>query len=106
MDSSSSHYCVYAQPVSQESMIFDNQGLQLESANMPVVLECRNLVHQFDGLRALDHLSLEIEGSRVTAIIGPNGAGKTTLFHVLSGLLNPDRGEVRFMNQRIDRMPP
>ena len=41
----------------------------------------------------------------IKAIIGPNGAGKTTLFHLLSGVLSPDAGEVRFKGEPIQGRP-
>lgn len=46
-------------------------------------------------VRALDGVSLEVEGGTVFGIIGPDGAGKTTLFRIMTTLLLPDAGEVR-----------
>jgi len=60
---------------------------------MPI-LEIKNLVKQFDGVQAVDHLSLAIEKGRITGIIGPNGSGKTTLINLLSGIFPVDSGEV------------
>jgi len=48
-----------------------------------------------DDPKVLSDLSLDIPGSKVTAILGPNGTGKTTLLHILLGLLKPYNGEVR-----------
>ncbi len=42
-----------------------------------------------------EDLSLDIQENTVTALLGPNGSGKTTLLHLLLGLLNPDRGNIR-----------
>jgi len=50
----------------------------------------------FDGFRALNSLSLEIERGEMRAIIGPNGAGKTTMMDVITGKTRPDVGEVYF----------
>ena len=41
-------------------------------------------------------VSLEVAPGEIVGLIGPNGAGKTTLFHLISGFLSPDQGEVRF----------
>ncbi|PQP24754.1 ABC transporter permease subunit [Rhodococcus opacus] len=57
-----------------------------------VVLEVRDVVMSFGGLRALDTVSLEARSGEVLGIIGPNGSGKTTLLNVLSGVYRPDKG--------------
>ena len=58
------------------------------------VLETKNLFKHFNGIRAVDELSISIESGKVTSIIGPNGSGKTTLINVLSGMLEIDEGVV------------
>ncbi len=50
----------------------------------------------FDGFKALNNLSLEIQPGELRAIIGPNGAGKTTMMDVITGKLKPDTGTVLF----------
>src|SRR6516164_9036647 len=50
----------------------------------------------FDGFRALNNLSFEVEPGEMRAIIGPNGAGKTTMMDVVTGKTRPDTGEVFF----------
>lgn len=67
-------------------------------------LQVRNLTKHFGGLLALDNLSLNIEQGEIVGLIGPNGAGKTTFFNLLSGVDHPDKGEIIFLNQRIDRI--
>lgn len=58
------------------------------------ILETKNLMKRFNGIHAVDRLSIGIEKGQITGIIGPNGSGKTTLINLLSGVLEIDGGEV------------
>ena len=70
-----------------------------------MILEVRDVVRRFGGVRAVDGASLDVEEGSITALIGPNGAGKSTLFNVVSGFLRAEHGTVRFEGKRIDRSP-
>ncbi len=61
---------------------------------MEPILQVNNLTMDFGGLRALDHLDLEIGQREIVALIGPNGAGKTTFFNCLTGIYPPTEGEM------------
>jgi ABC-2 type transport system ATP-binding protein len=54
----------------------------------------KNLIKQFEDIKAVDDLSLEIEKGELFALLGPNGAGKTTTINILCGLLPPTSGTV------------
>ena len=71
------------------------------------ILETKNLTKRFDGVHAVDHLSIGIKRGEITGIIGPNGSGKTTLINLLSGLLPIDSGEVVIDEvQKLTRILP
>jgi ABC-type branched-subunit amino acid transport system ATPase component len=71
-----------------------------------VTLRWLNLTKSFDGVRIIDDLTLELEAGKVTALVGPNGAGKSSLFNLATGFLAPDKGEIWYKQQRIDRLRP
>lgn len=60
------------------------------------LLAVENVGIRFGGFVALQGVTTEFRPGRVTSIIGPNGAGKSTFFNVLSGVLTPSTGSVRF----------
>jgi branched-chain amino acid transport system ATP-binding protein len=70
------------------------------------LLEVENIRRSFGGLVAVDGVSFEVAAGRIKAIIGPNGAGKTTVFNILSGLLAPDAGRVRFGDTQVTGLKP
>ncbi|MBE0478249.1 ABC transporter ATP-binding protein [Candidatus Aerophobetes bacterium] len=69
------------------------------------MLKVRELEKSFGGIKAIDKCSLRVQIGSITGLIGPNGAGKTTLFNLISGVYKPDRGQIWFMDDRIDGLP-
>lgn len=57
-------------------------------------ISTKNLSKHFDGVRAVDGVSLVFESGKLTGVVGPNGSGKTTLTNLLSGILVSDEGLV------------
>lgn len=58
------------------------------------VLEIRNLIQQFGGLKAVSDFNVRLEPGELVGLIGPNGAGKTTVFNLVSGFYQPTSGEI------------
>ncbi|MGD9971899.1 MAG: ABC transporter ATP-binding protein [Desulfatirhabdiaceae bacterium] len=69
---------------------------------MKPILDVVNLTMDFGGLRALDHLSMQIFQGEIVALIGPNGAGKTTFFNCITGIYNPTEGDVILQSPEAD----
>lgn len=68
--------------------------------------EIKNLSRSFGGLRAVQDVTFSVERNMIKAVIGPNGAGKTTIFNLISGMIQPDEGEVLIDGKAIHRLPP
>ena len=60
------------------------------------ILECRDLTKRYKaGVNVLDKFSIDIPKGRIVGLLGPNGCGKSTLIKLISGLLQPNGGEIR-----------
>ena len=72
----------------------------------PSFLEVKGLTKHFGGLTAVNNVTFQVEKGGVVGLIGPNGAGKTTLLRLITRVLKPDSGEVRFKGKDITRAKP
>ena len=70
------------------------------------LLTLHRVSKSFGGVAAVKDISLTVEAGEILGVMGPNGSGKTTLFNLVSGALVPDRGEVRFLGERMNGLPP
>jgi ABC-type branched-subunit amino acid transport system ATPase component len=70
------------------------------------LLRLSGLSLSFGGLAVLQDLDFEVRQDEIVSVIGPNGAGKTTLFNVISGLYEPESGEILFDGRDIAGMAP
>ena len=72
---------------------------------MPL-LQTRDLVKTFGGLRAVDGVSIDVDERTLTLVIGPNGSGKSTLINLITGFLKADSGKVIFAGEDITNKEP
>ena len=70
---------------------------------MNPLLEARELVKVFPGVRAVDGISFEVEQGQCFGLLGPNGAGKTTTLEMLEGILPPTSGSITCEGRMLDR---
>ena len=69
-------------------------------------LEVEGIRKEFGGITAVDGVSFDVEEGTLTGLIGPNGAGKSTTFNLITGMLDPDGGAVRFNGEDITGFEP
>ena len=72
----------------------------------PSLLSLRDVTKSFGGLLCISGLDLEVKTGEIVSVIGPNGAGKTTLFNLVTGVYEPDSGEIVFDGEPIVGLPP
>jgi len=70
------------------------------------MLHLKEIHVSYGPIEVLKGISLEVEEGAIVCLIGANGAGKTTTLNAVSGLLTPTRGEIEFLGQRVDGLPP
>lgn len=72
---------------------------------MPL-LAVKEVVKDYEGVRALNGVSLQVEKGVIKGLIGPNGAGKSTMFHLISGMEKPTSGKIAFRGVDIAGKEP
>ena len=73
---------------------------------MNKIIELKNISKSFDGEMVLDNISLDIHDNEFITLLGPSGCGKTTTLRIIGGFVYPDQGDVIFMGDRINDVPP
>src|SRR3546814_17500843 len=73
---------------------------------MPSILALSDVHKAFGDTQIIRGVDLELRQGERHAVIGPNGAGKSTVFHLISGLLTPNKGRIRFDGQDIPGASP
>ena len=74
--------------------------------NTEIVLEMRDIVKDFPGLRANDHISLQLHKGEILALLGENGAGKSTLMNILMGIYRADAGQILLRGKPVQIRGP
>ena len=69
-------------------------------------LAIRGLVREYDGVRAVDDVTLTIEQGEIFALLGSSGSGKSTLLRMLAGFETPDAGSITLAGHDIVKLPP
>src|SRR6266511_530918 len=67
------------------------------------MLELTDLSRRFGDVVALDSVSFSVVAGPIVGFVGPNGAGKTTAMRIALGVLEPDRGEIRWRGKPVDQ---
>ena len=73
---------------------------------MQKIIELKNITKPFDGEVVLDRISLDIYDNEFLTLLGPSGCGKTTTLRLIGGFETPDEGDVVFLGERINDLPP
>ena len=74
--------------------------------DMKKIVEIKNITKSFDGEVVLDNINLDIYDNEFITLLGPSGCGKTTLLRIIGGFETPDSGDVIFMGENINGLPP
>ena len=72
-----------------------------DSENGNLILKASDILMQFGGLKAINHVSLQVERGTIHGLIGPNGSGKSTMMNVLTGIYQPTAGEIDFQGKTV-----
>ena len=73
---------------------------------MKKIVELKNVTKSFDGEMVLDHINLDIYDNEFLTLLGPSGCGKTTTLRIIGGFESADEGDVIFMGENINDVPP
>ena len=66
-----------------------------------MLLKVKNVSKRFDGVIALDGCSFDVKEGEILGLIGPNGSGKTTMFNLISGIFDPDNGQIELKGEDV-----
>jgi tungstate transport system ATP-binding protein len=73
-----------------------------EKKDLSVILQVEKIEKTYRNVEALKDVSISLQGNKIIVLLGVNGAGKSTLMRIISGLENPDNGQILFNNQKMN----
>ena len=83
-----------------------DKGMSAYADTASPVLRCVGITKFFGGVRALAGVSIDLFAGQIVGLVGDNGAGKSTFIKILSGLLQPDSGQIWFDEHLIHNLTP
>ena len=76
-----------------------------EEMQSDLLLDARGLVKAYGGRRVVSNVNITVHRGEVVGLLGPNGAGKTTSFYMITGLIQPDEGNIFFKGFDVSAQP-
>ena len=83
----------------------ENMAVPEMDEKSDLLMEATDLVKAYGGRRVVNQVSLNVKRGEVVGLLGPNGAGKTTSFYMVTGLIQPDSGCVKFKGLDVTKQP-
>jgi len=77
-----------------------------EQWGMNKIIELKNITKSFDGEVVLNGINLDVYDNEFLTLLGPSGCGKTTMLRIIGGFAEADEGDVMFLGERINDVPP
>ncbi len=69
------------------------------------LLDVQNISKAYGGVKPASNVTFRLQRGHIHALIGPNGAGKSTMINMLTGVVTPDQGSIRFLGQELSGQP-
>ncbi len=83
----------------------EEQMIGTEQQDSDLLMEAKGLMKAYRGRRVVKSVSINVRRGEVVGLLGPNGAGKTTSFYMITGLIQPDEGQIMFKGMDISHEP-
>ena len=73
--------------------------------NINSIVEFDNVSLSYGNRLILDNINFKINEGQICGMLGPNGVGKSTIFNLITGLVNPDKGRIKIINEDVTKYP-